>query len=54
MAMSEVAELPIIMMCAVKVVLICDLISYHYIIYAYMIIYGLHTLGRLGRLPYMS
>ena len=33
--------------------LIFDLISYHYVIYAYMIIYGQHTLGRLGGIPYM-
>ena len=32
--------------------LISDLISYHYVIYAYMIIYGRHTLGRLGGIPY--
>jgi hypothetical protein len=33
--------------------LIFDLISYHYVIYAYMIIYGWHTLGGLGGIPYM-
>jgi hypothetical protein len=33
--------------------LISDLISYHYVIYAYMIIFGRHMLGGLGGIPYM-
>jgi hypothetical protein len=53
MAMPEVAELPIMMTRAVKVVLICDLICYQSVIYCLHDIKGRPMLGGLGGIPYM-